>query len=441
MSALTLLSVPASPAPGPPQGRPGPTASGFGALLTVETGEDAGLPEAKQAQVADRGDDEPGTDSSSNDGAPTEQPGAPGLTMTAVVAPPLASASGAEHISDGGTSGPVASAAAEDPDPLKAGSGSALRFEALPDAPMAGTAPVVGANDLQVRPGLGVVGGPSLPDGETAANMAGSAALKEAERAELRSGAGAAAPPVMQTPLRPLAERTSRPLEAPAAGTGDAAGDGGSAAAKAATPTPAARAAAPSGTARDGITVPPVTAPAPDGAPAELAPSGDGAAVEADAPTVVREAALSQLSRVTVEATAQIAAQILRRLEGRSTRFEIALTPAELGRVDVKLDIDSEGRLQARLAFDNPAAATDLRGRADELRRQLEDAGFDLGENALEFTERDSGSSAFDRGQGGHNGQSRAFTVAARLNAEIDVAQPPGWMVLTLSPSGVDMKV
>ena len=72
----------------------------------------------------------------------------------------------------------------------------------------------------------------------------------------------------------------------------------------------------------------------------------------------------------------QIAAQILRKLDGRSTRFEMALLPEELGRVDVKLDIDSEGRVAARLAFDNPAAATDLRGRADELRRQLQDAGF-----------------------------------------------------------------
>jgi len=150
---------------------------------------------------------------------------------------------------------------------------------------------------------------------------------------------------------------------------------------------------------------------------------------------------VSQLSRATIEATAQIAAQILRRLEGRSTRFEMALTPDELGRVDVKLDIDAEGRLNARLAFDNPAAATDLRGRADELRRQLEEAGFQLAADAFEFAERDSNSSAFDRGQDARNGSSRAFAAAARLNTEIDVAQPPRWLALTLSPSGVDMKV
>ncbi|KQY75585.1 flagellar hook length determination protein [Brevundimonas sp. Root1423] len=119
----------------------------------------------------------------------------------------------------------------------------------------------------------------------------------------------------------------------------------------------------------------------------------------------------------------------------------MALTPDDLGRVDVRLDIDSEGRLAARLAFDNPLAATDLRGRVDDLRRELEDAGFQLADDAFEFAERDSGSSSFDRGQDARNGQNRAFSAAARLNDEIDVAQPPRWMALSLSPAGVDLKV
>ena len=68
-------------------------------------------------------------------------------------------------------------------------------------------------------------------------------------------------------------------------------------------------------------------------------------------------------------------------------------------------------------------------------------AGFDLAEDAFEFAERDSGSSAFDRGQEGRQGQNRAFAAAARLTADIDIAQPRQWLALSLSPSGVDMKV
>lgn len=178
----------------------------------------------------------------------------------------------------------------------------------------------------------------------------------------------------------------------------------------------------------------PVEAPAPEAAPsAQTAQSA-------------REALPSTLSRTAIDATAQIAAQILRKLEGRSSHFEMALTPDDLGRVDVKLDIDAEGRLAARLAFDNPAAAADLKGRVDELRRQLEQQGFQLSDDAIEFTQRDSGSSAFDRGQDSRQsqerGQSRAFAEANRLNTEADVlAQPPRWQALSLTPAGVDMKV
>jgi hypothetical protein len=250
-------------------------------------------------------------------------------------------------------------------------------------------------------------------------------------------------------PLRPSAERNPRllgPVETLAAtGDGSAPKDPARPVPTTLPPAPAANIKLATGPAE--FTAAPIPGDIAAGGEAEGAGSEPLPPLESTAASVqntpgMRETGLSQLSRATVEATAQIAAQILRRLEGRSTRFEMALTPDELGRVDVKLDIDSEGRLNARLAFDNPAAATDLKGRADELRRQLEDAGFQLADDAFEFTGRDSGSSAFDRGQDDRrNGSSRAFAAASRLNSEIDLAQPPRWLALSLSPSGVDMKV
>lgn len=154
---------------------------------------------------------------------------------------------------------------------------------------------------------------------------------------------------------------------------------------------------------------------------------------------------LSTLSHATIETTAQIAAQIVRKLEGRSTRFEMALTPEGLGQVDVSLDIDADGKLAARMAFDNPLAATELRGRVDELRRQLQDAGFTVADDALSFAERDAsagqqGGSAFDRQPDPRN--ARAFGAASRLQAEADrMATPAAWIPLTLTPDRVDMKV
>lgn len=153
------------------------------------------------------------------------------------------------------------------------------------------------------------------------------------------------------------------------------------------------------------------------------------------------------LSHGAVETTALLAAQIAHRLSGRATRFEMGLTPEGLGRVDVSLEIDRDGQLTARLAFDNPLAATELRGRADELRRQLEAQGFTLAQDALDFSsrgDRQEGGSAFSRHQ------DRAFAEAARRQGRIDAdlaerlsaaLSPAAFSASTLTPRGVDMRV
>lgn len=150
----------------------------------------------------------------------------------------------------------------------------------------------------------------------------------------------------------------------------------------------------------------------------------------------------SALSRATVETTAMIAAQVLRRLDGRTTRFEMALTPESLGRVDVSLEIDSEGRMAARLAFDNPAAAAELRGRADELRRQLEQAGLFLAEDALQFSDRET-ASRDQRRDDSHGLSDRAFSRSSALAEQADrqATDAPAWRVLNLTPDRVDLKV
>jgi len=274
------------------------------------------------------------------------------------------------------------------------------------------------------------------------------AAMAEKTAATPTSAAQPAVQPADVAPppapaLRPLAERTSKPLEAK-----EAAEAGPQTRSSVADPSASPEGARPDGAAKSiqpSVNAGVEAAVAPIGD--ELAPEpeaqapGESATAQTQTAAAARDVSLSTLSRGAIDATAQIAAQIQRKLEGRSTRFEMALHPEDLGRVDVKLDIDSGGRLSARLAFDNPAAATDLRGRADELRRQLEDAGFHMADDAFEFADRDSGSSSFDRGQDARQGQNRAFAAASRLNAEIDVAQPPRWMALSLSPAGVDLKV
>ena len=94
------------------------------------------------------------------------------------------------------------------------------------------------------------------------------------------------------------------------------------------------------------------------------------------APAVAHAATVAV--RGAPETVASLAAQIIKKLEGRSTRFDVELHPADLGRVDVRLEIGASGQISAAMSFENPQAAAELRGRAHELQRALENAGFNL---------------------------------------------------------------
>lgn len=85
------------------------------------------------------------------------------------------------------------------------------------------------------------------------------------------------------------------------------------------------------------------------------------------------------------ETVAKLAAGILDKLEGKSTKFDLQLDPHGLGSVDVSVEIASDGKLTAQLGFDSQLGMSELRGRAQELRNALEQAGFSLADNALSF--------------------------------------------------------
>jgi flagellar hook-length control protein FliK len=148
--------------------------------------------------------------------------------------------------------------------------------------------------------------------------------------------------------------------------------------------------------------------------------------------------------RGSPETVAHLSAQILKKLEARSTRFDLELNPANLGRVDVRIEIGAHGRVTAALTFDNPQAAQDLRGKAAELQRSLEQAGFDLS-GGLTFDV------AQDRGQGQGQGlaqqqqdaapwRGRAFQAALGVTGEADAAAAAP-QYLERRASGVDVRI
>lgn len=147
---------------------------------------------------------------------------------------------------------------------------------------------------------------------------------------------------------------------------------------------------------------------------------------------------------------AHLAAQIVKKLEGRSTQFDVALNPEGLGRVDVRIEIGAQGKLTASMAFENPLAANELRARAGELQKALEQAGFDISGGIRFDVAADRGQGQAGQGQFGHDpsnngGASRGRAFQAALDSAGEGADAALSGALNLQRrtlmSGVDVRI
>jgi flagellar hook-length control protein FliK len=123
---------------------------------------------------------------------------------------------------------------------------------------------------------------------------------------------------------------------------------------------------------------------------------------------------------------------------GKSS-FEIRLDPAELGRIDVRIDVDRNGQVTSHLTVEKPETLSMLRQDAPQLQRQLDDAGFKTGDNGLQFSLRDQSSSGQNSGnQTGRNAQHLVISEDDTIPAAV-AGRSYGRMLG--SSSGVDISV
>lgn len=94
--------------------------------------------------------------------------------------------------------------------------------------------------------------------------------------------------------------------------------------------------------------------------------------------------------------------------------FDIRMDPPELGRVDVHLSVDRDGKVQAMLSAEHPRTLELLQRDSQHLERALKDAGLDLSNNSLNFSLKGEGR----QGDGGG-----AFTARARSMPNAVVAR------------------
>ena len=134
----------------------------------------------------------------------------------------------------------------------------------------------------------------------------------------------------------------------------------------------------------------------------------------------------------------QLAFEIVRQVSEGNTRFQIRLDPPELGRIDVKLDIDAGGRINARLTVEK-AETLDLMQRDQRaLERALQQAGLDGNKTNLEFSLRQN---PFGGGQQGRDGDERLPLFAEEASGEAEDSAPPLVNLYrgNLSASGVNI--
>lgn len=164
----------------------------------------------------------------------------------------------------------------------------------------------------------------------------------------------------------------------------------------------------------------------------------------AASPSSAAAAHATHAVRGSPETVANLAAQILKKLEAKTTRFDVELDPAGLGRVDVRIEIGAHGKMTASMVFENPQAAHELKSRAAEMQRVLEQAGFDIS-GGLSFDVADQGrhqgQAWQDEAETGFGFRGQAFRAALETAGEADAA-PTGALRLRRGVNaGVDVRI
>ena len=119
-----------------------------------------------------------------------------------------------------------------------------------------------------------------------------------------------------------------------------------------------------------------------------------------------------------------LAVEIAARSQSGTKQFDIRLDPPELGRVEVRLSIDSTGKAQAHLTADQPQTLDLLQKDAPALTRALREAGLDVNQDGLNFSLRQQQQQA-GQDQPAQAGRSARANFAAPTPIETATAAGP----------------
>jgi flagellar hook-length control protein FliK len=135
-----------------------------------------------------------------------------------------------------------------------------------------------------------------------------------------------------------------------------------------------------------------------------------------------------------------LAVQIAASVQSGKTQFEVRLDPADLGRIDVRIQIDSSGLVTSHLTVEKPETLTMLQQDAPQLQQALNDAGLKTDSGGLQFSLRDQSSSSQNSGGQTYNGNPQRLIISEDNTAAATTAGRSYGRALSAS-GGVDITV
>ena len=123
----------------------------------------------------------------------------------------------------------------------------------------------------------------------------------------------------------------------------------------------------------------------------------------------------------------------------RKADAAIEKTMADLGRIDVRIDVDRNGQVTSHLTVERPETLSMLRQDAPQLQQALDDAGFKTGDSGLQFSLRDQSSSGQNSGNGSAGNAQRLVSSEDDTIPATVAGRTYGRMLG--SSSGVDISV
>ncbi|WP_298364693.1 flagellar hook-length control protein FliK [Azospirillum sp.] len=134
----------------------------------------------------------------------------------------------------------------------------------------------------------------------------------------------------------------------------------------------------------------------------------------------------------------QVAVHIKKNVADDVDQFTINLHPAELGRIDIKLDIGADGRVSAMVAVEKAQTLELLQRDSRGLERALQDAGLQTDSNSLSFSLRGDGNQSQGDGNGNGSGK-RGRGLRGGAGDEADPGQSAAYTV-TVGDGRLDIR-